>query len=1617
MSKPNLFRTERNSSPRSKRRRPTGVSRRQHRKQLGFETLEDRRVMSAQSPLASLQGQVDDGIGIQVSSLSSNTTSGLLSILQNELNWQSLQNTGATSAASASRSIPSDPLLNDQWHLINTGQQVGSPDFQTIFAIPGEDINVASVWNQNIFGEGVVVGVFETGGFFETTHPDLDDNTDPLLSYDAGGSTGVSRHATSVAGLIGAEANNIGGTGVAPGVTLVPLGGAGVSDITNALGFRYAADNGVDIVNNSWGPSDVFRSLGGMSATEIQALRDTIIFGRDGKGLIYVWASGNGAGADFDQGFASLGSWDTAAYDGYVNSRYTIGVTGVDHDGFYNNIDGTITSYPEISTGVLVAAPTGSVSYSIADDTGIGSGIVTTDVTGEGGYNSEGFISDRDFLEDTDYTSRFAGTSASAPIASGVIALMLEANPDLSWRDVQEILVRSARQNAEFDIPSTVGLGSTQNTWIVNQMPVFHDPDAFDPTVDPAVQTLTPTLDPSLSRPGRGLHYQPTPQVLTNSAGYTVSQGVSPGAENIGYAHGVIDAELAVALSQQWHSKKQDLPDELTFTTFVSPTQGPDINISAAEKGNLDSGFQLVPGGIGGTPGGGFIPYWDQYFADEPFNNFTNNNTRGGFLNFTVPDSNLMTVENIEVKLSISGANAEFMDHARVLLVSPNGTHSELNQFWVEPDLPFTLQNASVATISGEPVSVDPDTGNFVWTFTSNRNWGERSDNAILFDPTTNEPATGSPISQNWQLHIENYDSTNAFGLAGLEIAWHGSPINNTGTQRLQGLVGVDDNQDDVFDFARTTVNNVDLNSDGIVRYGDVFSTINTSHESMGANVTVTAARASDGVVVAQFVTGADGNYYFDLVPDDYIISVEDADGRVAVDDTLSAAGFLKDFQSEWLVTSDFFNVWDYDTSLEVPINSITNAPFAFGATATPYHVNHINFLLDPGAPAAPQVDFSGSIFTDVNGDGVFNTGDVALPGVGVFGDVNRNGEFDAGEILVTTDASGQYSLTVPTNTTSVINVGVRPPSGWTATNPSSGFQSFFSELGDTFTGVDFHIQPPATDSVGDGSANSGVILGTVFNDKNGNMSRDTDETGVPNQTVYLDMNNSGAIDAGDFVTQTNSNGAYAFTNVPNGSHYLRMDLDPLSGISQTFPDFDLPQFANILSGGTDVSVDFGVNNGSGSGGGGGIFDFGDLPDVYGTRLADDGPRHPEGSVFLGTAIDAEPDAHASSDAKGDDDNFLADDDGVVLVGGTLIEGSTGSLIATASVYGGYLQAWMDFNNNGNFEASEQVITNELLVQGANTVTFNIPADLISATVFARFRLGEYGLGKSGVAQIGEVEDYALPVDAGSFPLVFVNGPDFDNDGDVDGSDFLSWQRGSGTTSNATSSQGDANTDGAVDGDDLAIMLQDYGQGSPALVISTGDFDSDGDTDGSDFLAFQRGVSLPAALSTGDGNRDGVVNGTDLQSWDNSYGDGSASAASHSAVVAASFSSAVARGPVVSQPGFREDLVAGVADTTIVDNAKPIVAVDRVNIASLASGFDRQSTRGQFAAPVRQAGYRLDEAQPALAAERAELGLALRDRVWEEISSKRQSVVEETEQFDAEEALAEAFGEEINWRL
>lgn len=159
--------------------------------------------------------------------------------------------------------------------------------------------------------------------------------------------------------------------------------------------------------------------------------------------------------------------------------------------------------------------------------------------------------------------------------------------------------------------------------------------------------------------------------------------------------------------------------------------------------------------------------------------------------------------------------------------------------------------------------------------------------------------------------------------------------------------------------------------------------------------------------------------------------------------------------------------------------------------------------------------------------------------------------------------------------------------------------------------------------------------------------------------------------------------------------------------------------------------------------------DFGDAPDpTYPTLLASNGARHNTLLGFsLGAAIDGEDDGQQSANATGDG----ADEDGVTLPG-ALITGLnaniTVSLTNTASIANPKLDAWVDFNGNGNFsDPGEQIFTNQALVAGNNNLSFAVPMGATVGTSFARFRLSSAGgLSYNGLAADGEVEDYQVQI-------------------------------------------------------------------------------------------------------------------------------------------------------------------------------------------------------------------------------------------------------------------------------
>jgi CSLREA domain-containing protein len=160
-------------------------------------------------------------------------------------------------------------------------------------------------------------------------------------------------------------------------------------------------------------------------------------------------------------------------------------------------------------------------------------------------------------------------------------------------------------------------------------------------------------------------------------------------------------------------------------------------------------------------------------------------------------------------------------------------------------------------------------------------------------------------------------------------------------------------------------------------------------------------------------------------------------------------------------------------------------------------------------------------------------------------------------------------------------------------------------------------------------------------------------------------------------------------------------------------------------------------------------YDFGDAPDpTYPTLLASDGARHGiEAGFHLGNTIDSEADGQPDLHALGDDLDGNVDDDGVSYVGWPEFPGTSGNITVTVTDTagtGGYLDAWMDFNRDGDWDdPGEQIVTNLPVVHGDNTFPLTLPANAVPGYAAARFRLSRDGnLSYSGLAYDGEVEDY-----------------------------------------------------------------------------------------------------------------------------------------------------------------------------------------------------------------------------------------------------------------------------------
>ncbi|EOA89007.1 pheromone processing endoprotease [Exserohilum turcicum] len=308
-----------------------------------------------------------------------------------------------TEAVEAQREVAkqlkiNDPIFEEQWHIFNVKTR-------------GNDVNVSGVWLQGITGEGVTACVVDDGldynsndlkdNFFAEGSHDYNDHEDlptPKLSDD--------RHGTRCAGEIAAAKNDVCGVGLAYDAKIsgVRILSGDITDMDEALAINYEMQKN-DIYSCSWGPPDDGRTMQAPGILITKAMVNAVQKGRDGKGNIYVFAAGNGAASD-----------DNCNFDGYTNSIYSITVGALDQNNQH-------PYYSEACSAQLI------VTYS----SGGGEAIHTTDV----GVNK--------------CTSSHGGTSAAGPIGVGVYALVLQARPELTWRDMQWLTVMSA---VPFDTPS-----------------------------------------------------------------------------------------------------------------------------------------------------------------------------------------------------------------------------------------------------------------------------------------------------------------------------------------------------------------------------------------------------------------------------------------------------------------------------------------------------------------------------------------------------------------------------------------------------------------------------------------------------------------------------------------------------------------------------------------------------------------------------------------------------------------------------------------------------------------------------------------------------------------------------------------------------------------------------------------------------------------------------------------------------------------------------------------------------------------------------------------------------------------------------------------------------------
>jgi kexin len=361
----------------------------------------------------------------------------------------------------------SDTLSAYQWHLKNWGQKSGAgvSGYHSTQIIANSDLRVESAWNMGLSGQNVVIAIVDSGA--DVTHPDLSPNYAANLSWNYVTNSQdpypvfTSRncaHGTAVAAIAAAKGGNDGVIGVAPNAKIaalnaIPCGKPPSSNaIADALSTSITETRGddlpIDIFSNSWGCGEYIGSCS-LHTEEMEAIYEGVSEARGGKGAIYLFAAGN----DRERKIRS-------DYSRYLSAFEILPIAALDAQDL-------AADYSNPGANLLVSAYGGYGDKK--------PGIVTADIVGcKNGFNAVSSM--RHWRNNFGgFTTLMNGTSAATPMASGVAALMLEKNPNLTWRDVRYILATTARKND----PSNSDWTTNGAGWHVNHNYGFGAIDAF----------------------------------------------------------------------------------------------------------------------------------------------------------------------------------------------------------------------------------------------------------------------------------------------------------------------------------------------------------------------------------------------------------------------------------------------------------------------------------------------------------------------------------------------------------------------------------------------------------------------------------------------------------------------------------------------------------------------------------------------------------------------------------------------------------------------------------------------------------------------------------------------------------------------------------------------------------------------------------------------------------------------------------------------------------------------------------------------------------------------------------------------------------------------------------